>query len=112
MLYNTLLLQQAPAQGGGFSSILMIVALIAIFYFFMIRPQQKRQKEIRKFREGLSKGDSVVTAGGIFGKIREINDTYFLIEVADSVRIRVDKGSVYPSASDANVAAQENNANK
>ena len=112
MLYNTILLQQAPAQGGGFSSILMIVALIAIFYFFMIRPQQKRQKEIRKFREGLSKGDSVVTAGGIFGKIREINDTYFLIEVADSVRIRVDKGSVYPSASDANVAAQENKANK
>ena len=94
MLYNTILLQQAPAQGGGFSSILMIVALIAIFYFFMIRPQQKRQKEIRKFREGLSKGDSVVTAGGIFGKIREINDTYFLIEVADSVRIRVYTGSV------------------
>lgn len=110
MLYNTILLQEA-AQGGGFSSILMIVALIAIFYFFMIRPQQKRQKEIRKFREGLAKGDNVVTAGGIFGKIRDISDTYFLIEVSDGVRIRVDKGSVYPSASDANVAAQEN-ANK
>lgn len=107
MLYNTILLQDA-AQGGGFSSIIMIVALIAIFYFFMIRPQQKRQKEIRKFREGLAKGDSVVTAGGIYGKIRDISDTYFLIEVADGVRIRVDKGSVYPSASDANVAAQEN----
>ena len=110
MLYNTILLQEA-AQGGGFSSIIMIVALIAIFYFFMIRPQQNRQKEIRKFREGLAKGDSVVTAGGIFGKIRDISDTYFLIEVSDGVRIRVDKGSVYPSASDANVAAQEN-ANK
>ena len=107
MLYNTILLQDA-AQGGGFSSIIMIVALIAIFYFFMIRPQQKRQKEIRKFREGLAKGDSVVTAGGIYGKIRDISDTHFLIEVADGVRIRVDKGSVYPSASDANVAAQEN----
>ncbi len=111
MLTNTILLQET-AQ-GGVSGIFMVVALIAIFYFFMIRPQQKRQKEIRKFREALAKGDNVVTAGGIYGKIREINDSYFLVEVADGVRIRVDKGSVYPSASDANVAAQENNnANK
>lgn len=109
MLTNTILLQDAAApQGGGMSSIIMIVALIAIFYFFMIRPQQKRQKEIRKFREGLGKGDSVVTAGGIYGKIRDIADTYFIIEIADGVRIRIDKGSVYPSASDANQAAQEN----
>lgn len=106
MLYNTILLQDAPQ--GNFSSIIMIVVLIGIFYFFMIRPQQKRQKEIRKFREGLSNGDNVVTAGGIFGKIRDVKDTYFIIEIADGVRIRVDKGSVYPSASDANVAAQEN----
>lgn len=109
MLFNTILLQDAP-QGGGLSGIIMIVLLIGIFYFFMIRPQQKRQKEIRKFREGLSKGDSVVTAGGIYGKIRDISETYFLIEVADGVRIRVDKGSVYPSATDANQAAQENTA--
>lgn len=108
MLTNTILLQDAPAQGGGFSSIIMIVALIAIFYFFMIRPQQKRQKEIRKFRESLGKGDSVVTAGGIYGKIREVSDTYFLVEISDGVRIRVDKGSVYPTATDANAAAQEN----
>ena len=112
MLTNTILLQDAP-QTGRFSGIFMIIALIAIFYFFMIRPQQKRQKEIRKFREGLSVGDKVVTAGGIYGKIRDISETYFLIEIADGVRIRVDKGSGYPSATDANVAAQENNnANK
>ena len=112
MLTNTILLQDAP-QTGSFSGIFMIIALIAIFYFFMIRPQQKRQKEIRKFREGLSVGDKVVTAGGIYGKIRDISETYFLSEIADGVRIRVDKGSVYPSATDANVAAQENNnANK
>ena len=111
MLTNTILLQET-AQ-GGVSGIFMIVALIAIYNFYKIRPQQKRQKEIRKFREALAKGDNVVTAGGIYGKIREINDSYFLVEVADGVRIRVDKGSVYPSASDANVAAQENNnANK
>ena len=105
-----ILLQSQP---NPMNSIFMILALIVIFYFFMIRPQQKRQKEIRKFREALAKGDNVVTAGGIYGKIREINDSYFLVEVADGVRIRVDKGCVYPSASDANVAAQENNnANK
>lgn len=109
---QSLIILADQAQQGGMSSLIMIVALIAIFYFFMIRPQQKRQKEIRKFREGLSKGDSVVTAGGIFGKIRDISETYFIIEVADGVRIRVDKGSVYPSATDANAAAQENNANK
>lgn len=100
---------QAPAAGGGSASFLIMMVLIfAVMYFFMIRPQQKRQKEIRKFREGLGKGDNVVTAGGIYGKIRDISDTYFLVEVSDGVRIRVDKGSVYPSASDANQAAQEN----
>lgn len=108
MLTNTILLQEAAPAGGGMSGIIMIVALIAIFYFFMIRPQQKRQKEIKKFREGLSKGDNVVTAGGIYGKIREVNETYFIVEIADGVRIRIDKGSVYPSASEANQAAQEN----
>jgi len=113
MLTNTILLQEAAPAGGGMSGIIMIVALIAIFYFFMIRPQQKRQKEIRKFREGLSKGDNVVTAGGIYGKIRDISDAYFIVEIADGVRIRIDKGSVYPSATEANQAAQEgNNANK
>ncbi len=105
-MLNYILLDAAQAAGGGFSSILMIVALIAIFYFFMIRPQQKRQKEIKKFREGLGKGDKVVTAGGIYGVIREVRDTCFIIEIDKDVQIRVDKGSVYPSAEEANQAAQ------
>ncbi len=103
-----ILLDAAPAAGGGWEGILMIVAIFVIFYFFMIRPQQKRQKEIRKFREALGKGDKVVTAGGIYGTIREVNEKYFLIEIADGVRIRIDKGSVYPSAEEANQAAQNN----
>lgn len=108
MLFNTILLDAAPAPaGGGMSGIFMIIALIAVFYFFMIRPQQKRQKEIRKFREGLSKGDNVITAGGIYGKIREIRDTTIIVEIADGVKITLDKGSVYPSAAEANQAAQE-----
>lgn len=107
MELNSILLQQ-QAQGSGISSIIMIVALFAIFYFFMIRPQQKRQKEIKKFRESLGKGDSVVTAGGIHGKIRDIKEDSFIVEIADGVRIRIDKGSVYPSAAEANQSAQEN----
>lgn len=88
MELNSILLQNA--QGSGISSIIMIVALFAIFYFFMIRPQQKRQKEIKKFRESLGKGDSVVTAGGIHGKIRDIKEDSFIVEIADGVRIRTD----------------------
>ena len=70
------------ATGSGMSSILMMVALIAIFYFFMIRPQTKRQKEIRKFRESLTTGDKIVTAGGLFGKIKEVKSDSFIIEIA------------------------------
>lgn len=106
MITNSILLQQSPAN--DLSGIIMIVALIAIFYFFMIRPQQKRQKEIRKFRENLKVGDKVITAGGIYGKIRNVNDTTFQIEIAEGVKIIIDKGSVYPSAAEAAQASQEN----
>jgi preprotein translocase subunit YajC len=105
MLLNSILLQ-ASAQGSSASGLIMIVLLIVIFYFFMIRPQQKRQKEIRKFREALGKGDKIVTAGGIHGTIRDVKEDSFIVEVADGVRIRVDKGSVYPSVAEANQAAQ------
>lgn len=107
MLSNYILLQAAAGQGSFLSSWGLILILFVVFYFFMIRPQQKRQKEIKKFREGLAKGDSVVTAGGIHGKIVEAdpNVTYLLIEIASGVRIRVDKGSVYPSAAEVAQAA-------
>ena len=85
----------------GMMNILMIVLLVFIFYFFMIRPQQKRQKEITKFRQGVVVGDRVVTAGGIYGKVRGIKDTTFAIEVAPNVVITIDKNSVYPTAQEA-----------
>ena len=100
-MLNSILLQ---AEGAAWTNIVMIVALIAIFYLFMIRPQQK---EIRKFREGLSAGDDVVTAGGIYGKIRTVGETTFTIEIAKDVRITVDKGSVYPSAKQATEDANQ-----
>lgn len=98
-MINNLVLLETP--GADYSGILMIVALILVFYFMMIRPQQKKQKEIRKFRESLKKGDNIITAGGIYGKIKEIKDDSFLISVSDNTVLRIDKGSVYPSAADA-----------
>ena len=100
-------LQEAGAEGGNMMPLLMIVLLFVVFYFFMIRPQQKRQKEIRQFREKLTKGDKIVTAGGIKGQITDLNDTEFEVEIAKGVRIRIDKGSVYPSAAEANADAQQ-----
>lgn len=97
MTLSTILLQ-AQAQSSGWTTIIMMVALIAIFYFFMIRPQQKRQKEIQKAREALASGDKVITAGGIYGKVKEVNEKYFVIEIAENTRIRVAKDSVYPAA--------------
>lgn len=92
---------QAAGGQSQWSGILMMVVIVAIFYFFMIRPQQKKQKEIQKSREALETGDKVITAGGIYGKIKEIGDTYMLIEISDGVRIRVDKTSIFASSEDA-----------
>ena len=108
MLSNTILLDTAAnQQGNPYSTIIMIVAMIAIFYFFMIRPQQKRAKEIKKQREAMQKGDNVVTAGGIYGKIVEVRDDSFLIQVDSNVKIRVSRESVYPDANAANEAIQK-----
>lgn len=92
-----IILGQAQAQGSGMSGLLMIVAMIAIFYFVMIRPQNKKQKEIKRQREAMKNGDRVVTAGGIHGKIRDIKDATVLIEVAPGVSLKIDKASVYPA---------------
>lgn len=91
----TIVLQQA---GGDYSFLIMMVAIFAIMYFFMIRPQNKKRKEIENFRKGLEVGQSVVTAGGIYGKIKEIEDSTVIVEVASGVKIKVDKNSIYADA--------------
>ncbi len=87
------------AQGGGSmtSFVIMMVAIFAIMYFFMIRPQQKRQKEIQNFQNNLTEGTPVVTGGGIYGTVKKIDLAAGIIEVkiADGVVIKVDKGYVY-----------------
>ena len=95
------ILLQTAADGSQWSGIVMMVVIVAIFYFFMIRPQQKKQKEIQKAREALKTGDKIITAGGIYGRIREIGDIYMMIEVANGVTSRVDKTSIFASAEDA-----------
>lgn len=79
----------------------MIIALFAIMYFFMIRPQQKKQKQINEFRKGLQVGQEVMTAGGIHGTIREIDGATntVTLEIAKDVKIKVEKGSIYSDAS-------------
>jgi len=81
------------------------VLIIVVFYFFMIRPQMKRQKELRKYREGLKKGDKVITNGGIYGKVAEVKDEYISVEIADNVKVKMDKSAIVMDMSD--VAAKK-----
>lgn len=85
----------APAAGGlGMSGLLFPIVLIAVMYFLMIRPQMKRAKEHRAMLEKLAKGDEVITNGGIAGTVMEIGDNFVTVEVADNVRVRVQKAAV------------------
>jgi len=91
----------AAASGSSWSGILMMVSFFVVFYFFMIRPQSKRQKEVRKFQDSLEAGKHVVTSGGIYGKIKEVKDNIVVLEIADNVRIKVNKTMVFDSPEDA-----------
>ncbi len=98
---NTIMLQAAAAQGSNFSMIIMMVAIFAVMYFFMIRPQQKKQKEITKWRESIQKGEKVITNGGIYGKVKGTDGGVLIIEIAKDIEIRVDRNFVMRDASDA-----------
>lgn len=94
---------QAEATGGagGYSSLIMMGLIFVVMYFFMIRPQQKKQKELVKFREGLKKGDRVITGGGIFAKVKDIKDNNIaIIEIASGVEISIDKSMLVRDTTD------------
>ncbi len=97
-----IMLEAAPAANGGgsMSFLIMMVLIFGVMYFFMIRPQQKRQKELIKFRNALEKGQKIITAGGIYGTIKEVKETYVLVEVDNNVSIRIDKSMVMKDPSD------------
>ena len=84
----------APAAPSMMSTLLFPIILIAIMYFLMIRPQMKRQKEHKAMLDKLSRGDEVITSGGVAGTITDIGDNFVTVEVADNVRIRVQKGAI------------------
>lgn len=101
---ETIAVEETPAEateaapaGGGMSFWLMIVAMIAIMYFFMWRPESKRRKQMENFRNNLKKGDKIITAGGIYGTVKEIQPTSLLIEVDSNVTLRIDKNMVAAS---------------
>ena len=100
---NTILLQ-AQGQGGGMGMIIMLVVLFAIMYFFMIRPQNKKQKEIQKFRNELTVGQEVVTIGGVYGTIKSIDEVAntVTLEVATGVKIVFAKEAINPIATNNN----------
>ena len=101
----TVFLLQAPVTGPDASwTWIMLIAMFVIMYFFMIRPQNKKQKEkeIANFRKSLQVNQKVITAGGIHGVIKEINDNDVVLEIASNVKIRIDKNSIFAAAADAN----------
>ncbi len=82
------------SAGGGFSQILILVVFVAIFYFMLIRPQQKRMKDQQAMLAKLATGDEVVTSGGILGRITEVGEVFVTLEIADGVRIRVQRAQI------------------
>lgn len=98
---NTLLIVLQQQAGNGLMSFLPLILIIVVFWFFMIRPQMKRQKELKNFRDSLKKGDKIVTTGGIYGKVLEIGDYYIMMEVEGQNRLKVDKSAVVKDMTDA-----------
>ena len=101
MMNIILMTQQQGQDANPWMSFAPLLLIIVVFYFFMIRPQVKRQKEVRQFRESLAKGDKVVTTGGIYGKIIEVKETTIILEIAKDVQIKVDKNGIIKDMSDA-----------
>jgi len=98
---------QAPAAGMDSSMMwIMLILMFVIMYFFMIRPQNKKQKEIAEFRRTLQVNQQVITAGGIHGTVKEINDNDVILEIDRNVRVKVDKNSIFAAAADANTQAK------
>lgn len=102
MNYLFIFMQEAAAKGlgGSWSMIIMMVLIFVVMWLFMIRPQQKQQKELNKFRNSLEKGQKIVTAGGIYGVVKEVKDSYVLMEIDSNCTIRVDKSAVMRDPSD------------
>ena len=99
-MYTTnILLMTGGQEGGGIEQFLPLVLIIIVFYFFMIRPQLKKTKEQKKFRENLAKGDKIVTIGGIHGKVLDIQEAVIIIEVEGGHKLKIEKSAVSSDSS-------------
>ena len=81
-------------DNSGILNIVFLVTIFVIFYFFMVRPQNKKRKELQNMRDTLRKGDSIVTIGGIHGKVAEVKDSTIVLSIDQNVKIKVDKSAV------------------
>ena len=97
---NVMTIMLQAAGGGSAQFLIMMVLIFGVMYFLMLRPQQKKQKELVQFRNALEKGQKIVTAGGIYGTVKEVKEGYVLVEVDSNVAIRVDKNMVMRDPSD------------
>lgn len=93
--------------GGGFAAFVPLLLMVVIFYFLLIRPQQKKQKDHRNVLANLQRGDAVITQGGLHGKITGLTDTVVTLEIADRVRVKVQRGYVATVLSKSEVPAEQ-----
>jgi len=97
----SIILMTQPKEGSNpFSTFLPLILIIVVFYFFMIRPQVRKQKEMKSFRDSLKKGDKVITTGGIYGKINNISENIITVDVGNNVILKVDKSAILKDNTD------------
>ncbi|MDD6772782.1 MAG: preprotein translocase subunit YajC [Bacteroidales bacterium] len=99
-MLNLILQANPQAQGSSLSMWIMLALIFLVMWFFMIRPQRKQQKELEAMRNSLKKGDKIITAGGIYGIVAEVDERTVLMKVDDNVKIRVDKTSIQKDMTD------------
>lgn len=105
-----MILQAAPAAGaagGSWSLLLMLALMFLVMWFFMIRPQRQQQKKLEEMRNSLKKGDKVVTAGGIYGTVADVDERTILVKVDGEVKLRVDKSSIQKDLSESSAPEEK-----
>jgi preprotein translocase subunit YajC len=99
-IFSLIILMPQGQNQSPIPSFVFLLLIIVVFYFFMIRPQMRRQKELKTYRESLQKGDKIITTGGIYGRVTDVKDTTVTVEIADKVLVKIDKSAVLKDNSD------------
>jgi preprotein translocase subunit YajC len=99
-IFSFIFLMPQGQNQSPIPSFIFLLLIIVVFYFFMIRPQMKRQKELKTYRDSLQKGDKIITTGGIYGRVTDIKETTVTVEIADKVLVKIDKSAVLKDTTD------------